>query len=185
MNIYYYLRKIYYAIEKSKKQKYLDSLIKNGLKLGSDVDIVSNYFFDPSHCYLISIGDNTTICPNVRLIAHDASTCKILGYTKMGRIDIRKNCFIGDSVIVLPNVTIGENSIIGSGSIVTHDIPPNSVAAGNPAKIIMSVDEYLRKIESLSKTKKIFDEDYFIQNLTDTKRKEMLESLNGQIGFIR
>lgn len=167
-----------------KRANYIDSLIKKGLKLGKNVDIIDAFFFDPSHCFLISIGDNCTICPNVRLIAHDASTKKILGYTKIGRIDIKENCFIGDSVIVLPNVTIGPSSIIGAGSVVTKDIPPNTIAAGNPAKAITSVDDYIRKIKNISRGKKVFDEEYFIEKLDEAKRREIIQSIGESIGFI-
>jgi serine acetyltransferase len=52
---------------------------------------------------------------------------------------------IGINSIILPNVEIGPNSIVGAGSIVTNNIPPNSVYAGNPAKYICSVSEYLEK----------------------------------------
>jgi len=184
MSLYQNLRRIYAVFEEKKKNKYLNNLIRNGLKLGKDVEIISNYFFDPSHCFLITIDDNCTICPGVRLIAHDASTFKALGYTKIGKITIEKNCFIGDSTIILPNVTIGQNSIIGSGSVVTRSIPENSVAAGNPAKVMMSVDEYLGKIKQSSKDKKVFGKEYFIQNLDEQKRQEILDAVENSIGFI-
>lgn len=185
MEIYTYIRKIYYYLEKKKKEKYLNGLIEKGLKIGKNVEIISDYFFDPSHCFLITISDNCTICPNVRLIAHDASTYKLLGYTKMGRISIMENCFIGDSVIILPNVTIGRNSIIGTGSVVTRDIPPDTVAIGSPARVIMTVHDYIEKIKDSSKNKKIFGEEYFIQNLNEEKRNEIMDSLDGSIGFIK
>ena len=154
------------------------------MQLGKDVDIIDAFFFDPSHCFLISIGDNCTICPNVRLIAHDASTKKILGYTKIGRIKINENCFIGDSVIVMPNVTIGPNSIIGAGAVVKKDIPPDTVAAGNPARVISSIKDYIKKVEAVSKNKNIFTEDYHIENIDENKRKEMIDSLSNSPGFI-
>lgn len=185
MRIYSYLKKLYSALEAKKKKKYLNGLIDKGLRLGKNVNIVDNYFFDPSHCFLISIGDNCTIAPNVRLIAHDASIFKLLGYSKIGKIDIKENCFIGDSVIVLPGVTIGQNSIIGSGSIVTHNIPPDMVAAGNPAKLLMSIQDYIKKIENHSKDKKIFGEDYFIEKIDEKRRQEMIDSVDESIGFMR
>jgi maltose O-acetyltransferase len=121
----------------------------------------------------------------VRLIAHDASTKKHLGYTKFGKIDIRENCFIGDSTIVLPNITIGSNSIIGSGSVVTKDIPPNTVVAGNPAKPICSLEAYLSKAKNHSKEcAKIFDESYHIDNLDKAKRDELIASVSESIGYI-
>ncbi len=154
------------------------------MQLGRDVEIIDAFFFDPSHCYLISIGDHCTICPNVRLIAHDASTKRHLGYTKIGRIQIGDHCFLGDSSIVLPNVTIGSHSIVAAGAIVTKDVPPRSVVAGNPARIISSVDDYLKKMRDLSQDKKIFDEKYFIGNLDDEKRKEILRAVQHGLGFM-
>src|SRR5271169_1411398 len=165
MDIFSFIRKIINQIRERKKAKYIAALVQKGLKMGKNVGIVDAFFFDPSHCFLISIGDNTIICPNVRLIAHDASTKMLLGYTKIGLINIKENCFIGDSTIVLPNVTIGPNSIVGSGSVVTKDIPPDSVAAGNPARVICPVKDYIRKIEGISKEKTIFGPEYYIDNL--------------------
>lgn len=184
MSIYRLLRRLYAQFEEKKKTKYLDNLISHGLKLGKNVEIISDYFFDPSHCYLITIEDNCTICPAVRLIAHDASTFRALGYTKMGRITIKKGCFIGDSTTILPNVTIGENCIIGSGSVVTKSIPDNMVAAGNPAVTLMSVDDYINKIKEQSKDKKIFGKEYHIHNLTKEKRQEILDAVEDSTGFI-
>jgi len=177
-------RRLYLKLNAYKKQRYLNNLIKNGLKIGKNVRIIDQFFFDPSHCFLISIGDGCTICPNVRLIAHDASTFQFLGYTKLGRIEIGKNCFIGDSAIILPNVKIGDDCIIGAGSIVTRDIPSNSVAARNPARVICDLESYLKRIHELQSRKKVFDEQYFIHNLDPEKRQEVIKSVGDSIGFI-
>ena len=171
--IYAFITKLRKFILKRKKKHYLQRLVQHGLKLGKNVEIIETFFFDPSHCFLITIGDNTTICPNVRLIAHDASTKKFLGYTKIGKIEIEERCFIGDSVTILPNVKIGSNSIIGAGSVVTRTIPDNSVAAGNPAKVIDSTDNYLKKMAEYGKAKKIFNKDYYIEKLDEKKRNEI------------
>ena len=184
MNIYTYLTKLYYCFEQKKRKRYIEGLITNGLKLGQNVEIIDTFFFDPSHCFLISIGDNCTICPNVRLIAHDASTKQFLGYTKIGKIEIGESCFIGDSTIVLPGVKIGPNSIVGAGSLVAKDVPPGMVVAGNPAKVICSVDDYIEKIEKISKNKKIVTEEYFIEKLDERKREEILQYVKDSIGFI-
>lgn len=56
--------------------------------------------------------------------------------SQIGMIHLQKNVWLGTGVTVLPNVTIGENSIVGTGSVVTHNIPPNVIAAGNPAKML-------------------------------------------------
>jgi acetyltransferase-like isoleucine patch superfamily enzyme len=62
-------------------------------------------------------------------------------YSK-GSVTIEDNVWIGDKVTILPNVRIGEGSVIGANSVVTKDIPPFCVAAGNPAKIIRKLNEH-------------------------------------------
>lgn len=182
--VYSIIKKIIALIYKKKKEKYLSNLVKRGMTLGENVEIISDFFFDPSHCYLITIKNDCTICPNVRLIAHDASTKKHLGYTKIGKITINENCFIGDSAIILPDVEIGPNAIIGAGSIVTRSVPEGAIAVGNPAKIIGAVKNYVNKIENFQKSKKVFGEEYLIANLDETKLKELLASVDNGIGFI-
>ncbi len=184
MSVYGILRRLYSSISGVKRRRYLHSLVSKGLILGKNVEIIADFFFDPSHCFLISIGDNCTICPNVRLIAHDASTKRHLGYTKIGRIDIRDNCFIGDSVVVLPGVTIGPDAVVGAGSVVTGDVPAQTVVAGNPARVISALGEYLEKVAAACRDKRVFDETYFIEHLDAAKRREILSSVTGSTGFI-
>ena len=62
-----------------------------------------------------------------------------------GGVSIGNNVFIGAGSIILPGVNIGDKAVIGAGSVVTKDIPTNSVAVGNPAKVICSYDEYMQK----------------------------------------
>jgi acetyltransferase-like isoleucine patch superfamily enzyme len=64
---------------------------------------------------------------------------------KVGPIVVHDNCMIGISSIIMPDVEIGPNSVVGARSIVTRDVPPNTVCAGNPAAYIESYDEYLEK----------------------------------------
>ena len=100
--------------------------------------------------YLVSIGNHCTIASNVAFNTHDGATWVFTEehprLQKFGPIKSRDNCFIGMSSIILPNVTIGPNSIIGAGSVVTKDVPPGVVAAGNPAKRISTIDEYKKKV---------------------------------------
>ncbi len=176
--------KLLNSLRKKRREKYINNLVKRGLILGKNVNFVDTFFVDPSHCFLISIGDHCTICPNVRLIAHDASTKKLLGYTKIGRIQIEENCFIGDSSIILPGVKIGPNSIIGAGSVVTGDVTAGMIAAGNPAKLISSVEEYIKRIKEIRESKRLFGEEYLIDKLDETKRREIIQSIGQSIGFI-
>ena len=123
----------------------LPSLIKNGLTIGEDVFINFGYTIDRSFCWLVTIGNRVTLAPNVHILAHDASMKRELGYTKMGKVIIGDDVFIGAGTVILPGVRIGDRVIIGAGSVVTQNIPCGSVAAGNPAKVICSYDEYMEK----------------------------------------
>ena len=119
--------------------------------LGKNVQLVDTPNFG-SEPYLIYIGDNTTISFDVAFVTHDAAT-RVLrnlpGRNKetviYGPIKIGKNCFIGCRSVILPGVTIGDNVIIGAGSVVNKDIPSNVVAAGVPCKQICTLEEYEQK----------------------------------------
>lgn len=120
-------------------------LIKKGLTVGEDVFINFGCTIDRSFCWLVTIGNRVTLAPHVHILAHDASAKRELGYTKMGRVTIGDDVFVGAGTIILPGVKIGDRVIVGAGSVVTRDIPANSVAAGNPAKVICTYDEYMEK----------------------------------------
>lgn len=125
--------------------QHLGKLLKRGLKIGKDFKRMGGVIIDPSHCYHITIGDNVTLAPRVHILAHDTSTYVFFGKTRAANVTIGNDVFVGASSIILPGVHIGNRVIIGAGSIVTKDIPDNSVAVGNPAKVICSVDDYLAK----------------------------------------
>lgn len=182
--MYNFLVNQYYKVLEYKQKRFLQKLKNRGLVMGKNIIIADSIFLDPSHCFLISIGDDCVFAPGVRLIAHDASTYRYLGYTKIGKIRIGNKCFLGDGVAVLPNVTIGDGAIVGTGSVVIKDVPAGMVVAGNPAKIICSVEEYVDKVKKMSEGKKIFGEEYFIGNLTVTKRREMLDAVEDNFGFM-
>ncbi len=102
--------------------------------------------------YLLSIGNNVWITSGCQLICHDASVIMInrmrTGHLdRVGPIVMGDNTFLGNNVIVLPETKIGSRAIVGAGSLVTKDIPDNTVHAGNPARFICSFDDYVRKIE--------------------------------------
>lgn len=164
----------------------LEVAIENGLTIGKDCHIMGECIIDPGHCFLITIGDRVTLAPKVHVLAHDASTKRILGYTVIGKVVIGNDVFIGAGTIILPNVTIGDKVIIGAGSVVTHSIPNNSVAVGNPARVIGTYDAYVQKRKDQFKLSSKFDESYVIGMITEEKKQEMRNSLsNNNIGFIR
>ena len=123
-----------------------------GVKLGSNVFF---YGMTPgmfgSEPWLIRIGSNVHIVSGCNFVTHDGGVLILrnrfpdLEITKP--ISIGSNVYIGINCTILPGVNIGDNVIIGAGSIVTKDIPSDSVAAGVPAKVIKSLDDYLAQVQ--------------------------------------
>ena len=118
--------------------------------------IYANFNFttvDDTHIY---VGDYTMFGPNVVLATagHPINAeLRKKGYQYNAPIHIGRNCWLGSGVLVLPGITIGDNVIIGAGSVVTKDIPSNVVAVGNPCKVLREVSEHDR--EYYFKDKKI------------------------------
>jgi maltose O-acetyltransferase len=94
-------------------------------------------------CAAIEIGDDLQMAPAVQLYTAyhplDRAT-RVAGWEAAKPIRIGNGVWIGGGAIVLPGVTIGDGCVIGAGSVVTHDLPPGSVAVGNPARIVRSLD---------------------------------------------
>lgn len=164
-----------------------EKLISMGMQVGKNFVRLKGVILDPSHCWLIKIGNNVTMAPNVHVLCHDASAKNYLGYSKIAMVTISDNVFIGAGTIILPGVKIGNNVIIGAGSVVTHDIPDNSVVAGNPAKAIRTVDEFLNKNKFLMGKDNCFDESYTLRNkdFSISQKEEMKKKLEkNNIGFV-
>lgn len=122
---------------------------KIGVTLGKDCVIYgSSYKMFGSEPYLVTIGDNVHIT-HASFIAHDGAVLPLrkahptLDIT--APIVIGSNCFVGYGAIILAGVTIGDDCIIGAGAVVAKDIATNSVAVGNPARVVRPTDEYLAK----------------------------------------
>lgn len=163
-----------------------EKLVEMGMKVGKNFNRLNGVILDPSHCWLIEIGDNVTMAPRVHVLAHDASTKTFLDYTKIGRVKIGDNVFVGAESVILPNTVIGSNVIIGANSTVTKDIPDNVVVAGNPARIISTLEEYLEKEKQCMEKAKVYGEEYTLRgNVTKEKKEEMKLDLSKGRGFVK
>lgn len=105
---------------------------------GTYINVNCNFIDDGK----IVIGDKVMFGPAVTIatVGHPINP-DMREYMYTAPVHIGNNAWIGANVTICPGVTIGENSVIGAGSVVIHDIPSNTVAAGNPARIIRSIDD--------------------------------------------
>ena len=162
-----------------------EKLVSMGMTVGKNFNRLQGTILDPAHCWLITIGDNVTMAPRVHILCHDASTKGFIGKTKIGRVNIGNNVFIGAESVVLPGVTIGNNVIIGANSTVTRDVPDNCVVAGSPAKVICSLEDYLAKEKARMEISPCYGEEYTLRmDVSMEKRMEQKAALNGKIGYI-
>ena len=162
-----------------------EKLITMGLTVGDNFTRMKGSILDPSHCWLIEIGDNVTMAPNVHVLCHDASTKLILGYTKIGRVNIGNNVFIGAGTIILPGVDIGDNVIVGANSTVTHSIESGIVVAGNPAKMICTTQKYIDKEKNRMSHTEVYGKEYTISGgITYEKKIYQKEKLKGKVGYV-
>lgn len=123
--------------------------VEAGGKCGKNFKFYCNM---PGEPYFVEIGDDVTIAFGVDLLTHDNSVikCDINATDYFGRIIIGDKCFIGAKSTILPGITLGNRTIVGTGSVVTKSFPEgNVVIAGNPARVICSVDEFANKKKSI------------------------------------
>ena len=151
--------KILYRINSEKyKKEYPGFLRELGINISEHYYdtkhgfIAPSVYFDGNDYSLITIGDATTVSLDVAFLTHDYSISKglkmidpILNGRFLKPIKIGNNCFVGMRTILLPGTTIGDNVIIGAGSVVKGTYPDNVVICGNPAKVICSTQEWAKK----------------------------------------
>lgn len=148
--------KTFYARYFMSGKRYIEYLRKRDVTIGEDCEIHKTAYFG-SEPYLITLGNHVRITHGVLFVTHDGGYWVLRdersGYDSFKDGDcikpivVKDNVHIGFNAIIMPGVTIGENSVIGCGAVVTKDVPPNSVWGGVPAKFIKSLDEYAKKAE--------------------------------------
>lgn len=143
INLYKYIRTFKAIIKKKITSPYIYAK-----RIG--VNIGSNCFVPDKDCwssepYLISVGDHCQITSGVRIFTHgggNAVRCHISDFDVFGKVKIGNWCYIGNNSLI---ITIGDQVLVASGSVVTKSVPSRVVVAGNPARIICTIDEYLAR----------------------------------------
>lgn len=171
------LNKIIRRFIKKPSKDVVTCLRERGVTIGSNVDIIDS-FIDYCYGHLIFIGNNVTIT-GARILAHDASTKKVLGYSKIGTVTIGDNVFIGNGAIILCGTKIGNNVIIGAGTVIASDVPDNSVMIGNPARKLCSWDDYIcRNNQRLQNDKDTCVSNVLFSDRTEEQWEELKSALS-------
>lgn len=156
-----------------------------GMVIGEKCVIAFDAEFEEPWATHIRIGNEVTIARGARFISHDASTWRAIGITRVGIIEIGDRSFIGAYSIVMPNVRIGSDVVIGSGSVVTRSVQDGLVVAGNPARQICTTAQLHEKVKSKSQKGPCFGEEYRLRcGGTVAMRKTMLARMPEGEGFI-
>ena len=119
------------------------SRVLNAQNITFDVDNIDN--FQSPGCYFqaigkIVIGRGTYIAQNVGIITANHNYCNLELHDEPKDVVIGENCWIGMNSVILPGVCLGNNVVVGAGAIVTKSFPSNVVIAGNPARVIRSLE---------------------------------------------
>lgn len=165
--------------KKDTKLSELEILKSRGLKVGTNFFMAPGCVIDPAHCWHIAIGNNVAFGPQVFILAHDSIMHRFIGYGNVTNVSIGDDVTISTRAVILPGVTIGNRVMIGAGAVVSKNIPDNSIAVGNPAKVIGTFDDYIKKHKEKLNTHPKFDETYLLEkNLTEKMKKEMVDASN-------
>lgn len=152
---------------KANQDTFIRYLREKGVRIGENLYIVNprNVYIDMTRPWMIEIGNDVVLTEGVTILTHGYDLSVLMNcygdvFGSCGKVKIGNNVFIGVKSTILKGVEIGNNVIIGANSLVNKNVPDNVVVAGNPARIIMTLDEYYKKREKeyLSEAKEMIRE---------------------------
>jgi acyl-[acyl carrier protein]--UDP-N-acetylglucosamine O-acyltransferase len=136
INVFVLLQRIVLHLQRYWMFAYLQLLRNQGAHIGRKV-FARALSVEEKFARLLCIEDDVVFAYGVRIILHDSALNNRYGVpVRFGKVIVRKGAYIGARSIILPGVEIGEGAIVGAGSLVTRDIPPDSVAYGVPARVM-------------------------------------------------
>jgi maltose O-acetyltransferase len=156
-----------------------------GMHLGQGVNLPASTWIDSSHCFLISIGDWCGFGEQCLILAHDGQMDEFLDAGLIAKVTIHESCHFGSRTVILPGVEVGPRTIVGAGSVVSKSLPPDTVCAGAPAKVICPLDDYLeRHRQRLKQVRQFPWTEYHTSGLTPQHLGEMLDALKNGPAYI-
>jgi acetyltransferase-like isoleucine patch superfamily enzyme len=133
------LKRLFWSLEKRARH--------DGIIMGEH-NRIESYFWSSAEPYLITIGSHCDLTENTKIYTHGGARVargKYPNFDVFGKVVLGDRVYVGSGVQIMPGVTIGDNVLIAAGSVVTKSIPSNVVVAGNPAKYVCSLDEFIEK----------------------------------------
>lgn len=171
----------YFAIKKkiTSPYEYAKSI---GVNIGVDCFVPDKDIWS-SEPYLITIGNHCQITSGVRIFTHGGGNVvrkRVPDFDVFGKVIIGNWVYVGNNALIMPGVIIEDNVLVASGSVVTKSVPSGMVVAGNPARIICTIDEYLERNAPFNTgTKGLSHEQKrrFLLNLDESKflKKEFMQ----------
>jgi len=172
-------------VENFRLERRWATLRRMGMGIGKGVRLPASTYIDSSHCFLITIEDWCFFGPECLILAHDAQMDEFLDAGRIGRVLVRSHSHIGARTVILPGVEIGPRTIVGANSVVSRSLPPDTVCAGNPARVLRTLDEYLEWHRSRMKTCPTFDfMSYDDRFLTPERRAELVAAVATSDAYI-
>ncbi len=124
-----------------------------GVRVGRGVYIGNLVFFDGEYPEYIEIEDEVSIGPGAIVVAHAGASPFLsrLGiyHREPERVALKRGCWIGAGAIILPGVTVGEGAIVAAGSVVSQDVPPYMMVAGNPGRVVKKLERASAREEAV------------------------------------
>lgn len=156
-----------------------ESLRAMGMHIGQGVNLPASTWIDTSACYAISIGDWCGFGEQCLILSHDAQMDEFLDAGLVAKILIHESCHFGTRTVILPGVEVGPRTIVGANSVVAKSLPPDTVCAGVPAKVICTLNEYLARHRAGLAAGPTFPWTEFNANvLTPESRQDLLAALD-------
>jgi carbonic anhydrase/acetyltransferase-like protein (isoleucine patch superfamily) len=130
---------------RERMRQLLDGLRASGMRIGDNVAIY-NCTLDTNFPFLIEIGSGT-IVTHATILAHDASPVVFGLGVVVAPVRIGSRCFIGAGACIMPGVSVGDGSIVAANAVVTRDVSPGTVVAGNPARPVGDIESWKRRVQ--------------------------------------
>jgi maltose O-acetyltransferase len=163
------------AVARVRGEQSIEALLAAGLNSTGNFYAARHTEIDGQCAWAITIGEAVTLAHDVRVIAHDAATKRLMGYTAVRPVSIGDRTYVGAGAIILPGVTIGQDCVIGAGALVNRDVPDGSVAVGNPATVVGSTQDLReRHLQRMADTARV---EVPPAVATPTQREQLKEAL--------